>query len=74
MSRSDRRIVLAFPPFSSPVSPPLGVATLKSHVDAQVPGWQAKVLDLNLAYHTAMYSRPGAKTRRPTCTPCPGRA
>ena len=50
-----RKLSLVFPPFANPCSPPLGVAHLKNHVETHVPGWSVKALDLNLAYHEALY-------------------
>lgn len=43
------RILLAFPPFHPPTSPPLGIAALKAHVLAQRPDVTVGLADWNLA-------------------------
>jgi hypothetical protein len=55
MSDTDKKLVLAFPPFSTPLSPPLGVCMLKSYVDQTAPGWSSRVVDLNLLYHEKIF-------------------
>ncbi len=43
------KLVLVNPPYCLPTSPPLGVCWLKGFVERELPGWSAKVLDLNLS-------------------------
>jgi hypothetical protein len=47
MSR-EKTVVIVFPPFNTPTSPPLGAAMLKGFVERELPGWRVKVFDLNL--------------------------
>jgi radical SAM superfamily enzyme YgiQ (UPF0313 family) len=52
MNSIKNKLVLVFPPYSiPPTSPPLGVCLLKGFVQRTLPGWSAKVLDLNLDMH-----------------------
>lgn len=44
----EKTIVIVFPPFTTPTSPPLGPAMLKGFVERELPGWRVRVLDLNL--------------------------
>lgn len=44
----DKTVVLVFPPFNTPTSPPLGPAMLKGFVERELPGWRVRVFDLNL--------------------------
>ncbi len=46
-----RTLVLAFPPYTTAASPPLGVCHLKAWVERTLPGWRVRVLDLNLEAH-----------------------
>jgi radical SAM superfamily enzyme YgiQ (UPF0313 family) len=55
MSHPTKRLVLAYPPFSTPVSPPLGVTTLKGYLDRALPAWSSRVVDLNLLYHEKIF-------------------
>ena len=45
----ENKLVLVNPPYCLPTSPPLGVCWLKGFVERELPGWSAKVLDLNLS-------------------------
>jgi len=55
MSHPTKRFVLAYPPFSTPLSPPLGVTTLKGYLDHALPAWSSRVVDLNLLYHEKIF-------------------
>jgi anaerobic magnesium-protoporphyrin IX monomethyl ester cyclase len=44
----DKTVVIVFPPFNTPTSPPLGAAMLKGFVERELPDWRVKVLDLNV--------------------------
>ncbi|MBN1337371.1 MAG: radical SAM protein [Deltaproteobacteria bacterium] len=46
-----RKLVLAFPPYTTAASPPLGVCHLKAYVERTLPQWSVRVLDLNLEAH-----------------------
>ncbi len=48
-SRRPLRIALVFPPAVAPLSPPLGIATLKAHLEAEA-NVCVENFDLNLAY------------------------
>jgi len=48
------KLVLAFPPYASATSPPLGVCALKGHLRKTVPEWEVVVEDLNLRVHAAL--------------------
>ena len=50
-----RRLVLAYPPYSTATAPPLGVCVLKAFVGRMLPSWSVKVLDLNLEAHQALF-------------------
>ena len=41
MSHPTKRLVLAYPPVSTPLSPPLGVTTLKGYLDQALPAWSS---------------------------------
>lgn len=43
-----KRLVLIFPPFTMPTSPPLGIAMLKGYIESELPNWDVELLDLNL--------------------------
>jgi len=50
-ARGPKKLVLAYPEYSSITAAPLGVAYLKSMVQKSLPDWSAKILDLNLESH-----------------------
>jgi hypothetical protein len=52
---SPRKLVLAYPPYSTATAPPLGVFTLKAYVERVLPDWSVKVLDLNLEAHHELF-------------------
>jgi anaerobic magnesium-protoporphyrin IX monomethyl ester cyclase len=43
-----KKLILAYPPYSMPTSPPLGVCSLKGFVEKSLSDWSASVIDLNL--------------------------
>ena len=55
MDIRKKKLVLAFPAFSTPMSPPLGVCSLKGFVERMLSDWSVKVLDLNLASFRALF-------------------
>jgi radical SAM superfamily enzyme YgiQ (UPF0313 family) len=55
MSQPTKRLVLAYPPFSTPLSPPLGVTTLKGYLNRALPAWSSRVVDLSLLYHEKIF-------------------
>jgi len=54
-TRNRRKLVLAFPPYATAFSPPLGVCSLKGFLERSVTNWSVKVMDLNLAMHQAFF-------------------
>lgn len=46
-----KKLVLAYPHFSSVTTPPLGVAYLKGYVQRTLADWAVRVVDLNLEAH-----------------------
>lgn len=45
-----KKLLLVFPPFSTPTSPPLGIAMLKGYLEKEaIPDWEVELFDLNLA-------------------------
>ena len=52
MDSGNKKLVLAFPPYSiPPTSPPLGVCLLKGFLQRALPDWSVKVMDFNLDMH-----------------------
>jgi hypothetical protein len=62
MQIRKKQLVLAYPAFSMPTSPPLGVCSLKGFVERMLSDWSVKVLDLNLASFDTLF---GHLARRP---------
>ena len=52
-----KKLVLAYPEYSSVTAPPLGVAYLKGYVQRTLPDWSVKVIDLNLDAHQRVFQR-----------------
>ncbi len=50
-----RRLVLAYPPYSTATAPPLGIFMLKAYVERMLPTWSVKALDLNLEAHHELF-------------------
>jgi anaerobic magnesium-protoporphyrin IX monomethyl ester cyclase len=48
-------ITLIFPPFTWPISPPLGIAQLKSFINAGLNTARADCIDLNIIYHNLLF-------------------
>lgn len=61
-----KNLVLAFPPYTLPMSPPLGVCSLAGHVRRSVPDWTVRVLDLNLEWHQEFFRALGKPSRPAT--------
>ena len=55
MDMRNKKFVLVYPAFSTPMSPPLGVCSLKGFVERTLADWSVKVLDLNLASFRALF-------------------
>ena len=51
MTAAKNRLVLAYPPYCTATSPPMGVFFLKGFIARTLPDWSVKVLDLNLLAH-----------------------
>ena len=56
MSTSMKRLILAYPPYSTATAPPMGVFFLKGFLAKALPDWSVKVLDLNLLAHQEVLS------------------
>jgi hypothetical protein len=69
------KICLLFTPFSMPNFVPLGMAYLKSSIEKNLPGFDVKNIDLNLALFERMRDRgsgvscPACSSRDPRCMP-----
>jgi len=50
-AKGPKKLVLAYPHYSTVTAPPLGVAYLKGHIQRTLPEWSVKVIDLNLEAH-----------------------
>jgi anaerobic magnesium-protoporphyrin IX monomethyl ester cyclase len=50
-----KKLVLAYPPYSTVTAPPLGVAYLKGYVQRTLPDWSVTVLDLNVRAHAEVF-------------------
>lgn len=61
MSDTKKRLVLAYPPYSTATGPPMGVFLLKGFIERTLSDWSAKVLDLNLLAHQEVLSDFAAK-------------
>ncbi len=55
MDTSNKRLVLAYPPYSTATAPPLGLCALKGFLRQTLPEWSVKVLDLNLLAHQELF-------------------
>lgn len=47
-STRRQKLLLIYPPMTTPTSPPLGAPMLKGYIERELPNWDVKVLDLNL--------------------------
>ncbi len=71
------KLLLAFTPFNTPASPPLGLAYLKSALETARPGVEVRTVDWNLAFfrRSLLGNLPDICTFQPTRllgTVCPG--
>jgi hypothetical protein len=51
MTTTEKRLVLAYPPYCTATAPPMGVYFLKGFLTRTLADWSVKVLDLNLLAH-----------------------
>ncbi|QJP08115.1 B12-binding domain-containing radical SAM protein [Pseudomonas multiresinivorans] len=47
-STRRQKLLLIYPPMTTPTSPPLGAPMLKGYIERELPNWEVKVLDLNI--------------------------
>lgn len=47
-STRRKKLLLVYPPMTTPTSPPLGAPMLKGYIERELPNWDVKVLDLNI--------------------------
>lgn len=57
MTNAKKKLLLVFPPYAMATSPPLGVCVLKGRLEATLPMWSVKVLDLNLLAQEKLFDR-----------------
>ena len=50
-----KKLALAFPPFSTPTSAPLGVCMLKGYVERSLSDWSVRAIDLNLLTYRKIF-------------------
>jgi radical SAM superfamily enzyme YgiQ (UPF0313 family) len=52
-----KKLVLAYAPYSTVTTPPLGVAYLKGYVQRMLADWSVELVDLNLEAHQEFFER-----------------
>jgi anaerobic magnesium-protoporphyrin IX monomethyl ester cyclase len=51
----NKKLILAFPPFSMVTSPPLGICALKGYIEKTLADWSVQTVDLNLLTHDQIF-------------------